>query len=833
MKKALSLLLAVMLVIGMVPVTFASDAPPATGYTYVFSNAAHTGSSDKANIESGGTLCKFEDNSGNRGLHTVDTTVESVSAPWGYVAQSFPNKVIGIGSDSSCMRLSFNRPDKKTDAVITFDPESANAATALCLELSVENGGTFIPTFSYAAYAASGPVVELYLVPKSGNALTNDTLSDFVKSLDAKYRIGIADTSTGKSETFRPITLSAGNYYFIIVPNGNGKENNGTKYFYYCQPQSLELLPIQKTYTYDLTSNALTEGYAEGFNAELLSTGGVAVLFPKLSSFATSPTVDVTKTSAWGVGNTRYIYNKVNDDIYSSITEDGIKMITTKLRYWVLTNSDSVDSDSDGVKDTLPAIGTTVHAIFVLNIPSAGNYKLNIHNKVADTFGSYTQVSFGAATNTTYTNSGVTSLYKSANNKILGWHDSTKVHDGTTSNPAESFDIAVPAAGKYYVLFTTSQESLEKNSTCIDTYHQSINLSKIVLQEVVDENAEYPGDEEINVNPDNAVADSEKAVISNEMSVIAADTDGESVDAEIITTATSVVAPEIVGDYEFLYWAKGIGKNKKIVSHDVAYNFTKESEKLWLTAVYSNIKNAVLNATFYNANGEILKTVAISDGKVITPSLENVSLAGYGKATGWKSAGDETVYAANAEVAVSENALFVAEYDELDTYFDITVVNGSKTVEGGKEKPQFGDRVTVTAPLRKDNTKLFNYWKKGEEIVSFDKTYEFCAWEDATLTAVYSDYVPVADSVRKIILGSVTNGVKKTFVAEFIGFDSADVLERGIAFATSGNEASFASINRVIMNSKELNHLSAIDDIDASDVVGYVIDKEGNVYYSK
>ncbi len=821
MKKALSLLLAVMLVIGMVPVTFASDAPPATGYTYVFSNAAHTGSSDKANIESGGTLCKFEDNSGNRGLHTVDTTVESVSAPWGYVAQSFPKKVIGIGSDSSCMRLSFNRPDKKTDAVITFDPESANAATALCLELSVENGGTFIPAFSYAAYAASGPVVELYLVPKSGNALTNDTLSDFVKSLDAKYRIGIADTSTGKSETFRPITLSAGNYYFIIVPNGNGKENDGTKYFYYCQPQSLELLPIQKTYTYDFTTNVLSTENAKAVNDAIIDEGNSqdALAFQLLKS----PTVDTTKTTEWKFRFSRYVYNKLTDEYCSNISENGLKMYLYTTRYY--------DKTATANNHT---VGIATHAIFELSVPQAGTYKLKMYNTSADTHGGRTEVNFGLSDGKkSYLWSDADALYEKATNQKLGEHDSSIVHDGTATYPAEEFEIKVDVAGTYYVLFATPIEVTKKNSTKVNNYYQTLNLSKIVLEEIVDENAEYPGDEEINVNPDNAVTDSEKAVISNEMSVIAADTDGESVDAEIITTATSVVAPEIVGDYEFLYWAKGIGKNKKIVSHDAAYNFTKESEKLWLTAVYSNIKNAVLNATFYNANGEILKTVAISDGKVITPSLENVSLAGYGKATGWKSAGDETVYAANAEVAVSENALFVAEYDELDTYFDITVVNGSKTVEGGKEKPQFGDRVTVTAPLRKDNTKLFNYWKKGEEIVSFDKTYEFCAWEDATLTAVYSDYVPVADSVRKIILGSVTNGVKKTFVAEFIGFDSADVLERGIAFATSGSEASFASINRVIMNSKELNHLSAIDDIDASDVVGYVIDKEGNVYYSK
>ena len=44
MKKVLSLILAMVLVVGLIPAAFASDAPPAEGYEYVFKNDAHTGS---------------------------------------------------------------------------------------------------------------------------------------------------------------------------------------------------------------------------------------------------------------------------------------------------------------------------------------------------------------------------------------------------------------------------------------------------------------------------------------------------------------------------------------------------------------------------------------------------------------------------------------------------------------------------------------------------------------------------------------------------------------------------------------------------------------------
>ena len=361
------------------------------------------------------------------------------------------------------------------------------------------------------------------------------------------------------------------------------------------------------------------------------------------------------------------------------------------------------------------------------------------------------------------------------------------------------------------------------------------HLKSIHLTATTPTYATEPGDEEVNVDPGNATAESDKATINDEVSVLAKDTDGTKIDAEITTGENSFTAPPFAGEnneYEFLYWAKGIGNNQKKVSTDLTYNYTKETEKLWLFAVYRNTKEAAKNATFYNANGDILATVAIADDKVRTPALTNVSLAGYGTVKGWKYAADGVTYGADEEVPISGDVLFVADYDELNTSIDITVENGTITVEGGKEKPLFGDKVTVTAPSRKDNTKLFNYWKKGDEIVSFDREYSFCAWEPCTLTAVYTDYVPLAESVRKIILGSVANGTETTYVAEFIGFDGDDVLERGIAFAKDG-DANFASINRAVMTKKDLNHLAAVNDIGATSVVGYVIDKEGKVYYSK
>ncbi|MBQ2743420.1 MAG: hypothetical protein IJN97_07590 [Oscillospiraceae bacterium] len=822
MKRIMSFILAIAMVVGFVPAVFAADTDATEEYKYVFSNAAHTGTSVKS-------LVNFADGNGvDRGLHTLDSVAEGYDA-WGYVAQSTTTHVNGLGSDISGARISVNRPGGKDNPsdVITFNPEGTDKATALCLEIKIETGGEFTPIFDYLTDTLYGPIVELYLISTEGIAVpTNNTLSDFIKTLDTSYRIGVVDTSIGTPETLRSLKLSAGNYYFIIVLNGENTnvtslaETNKIGY-HYCQPKSLTLSPVAEatSYTYDFTTNAVNEETAESVNNDVFANNGVTVYFNNLTAFGEAPTVDPQKTEKWSIANTRYVWNKHSETIYSEINSDGLKLLMYKPRYF----------DEDAENTDMPTAskwtaGNCNHVALVLNVPKTGEYTLSMYNDIAHFYGGFTEVSIGYADALTkFGDANVTNYYATTDKQTLGWHDSSTVHNGTAQYPAEKFSVNFPTAGNYWVIFATPNGTLDRNSVLLENAYQTFNLTKITLEEVTTQ----PGDAEVNVDPGNAEAESGKAIISNEVSVLAKDIDGNEIENAVTKNGSSATAEKTVGNYEFLYWAKGIGKNQKKVSTDLTYNFTNESEKLWLYAIYRNTKAVSENAIFYNANGDIISTAAITAGKVTTPALTNVSLAGYGAVKGWKYAVDGVTYGANEEVTVSGDALFVAEYDELNTSIDITVENGTITVEDGKEKPLFGDKVTVTAPLR-DGTKLFNYWMKGDEIVSFDREYSFCAWEACTLEAVYTDYVPLADSVRKIILGKAGS----TYVAEFIGFDGDDVLERGIAFATSGT-ASCVSINRAVMTRKDLNHLATFDDISATSVVGYVIDKAGNVYYSK
>ena len=498
------------------------------------------------------------------GLHAIEDTVSSKSASWGYVAQSTATTFGGLGSEESSARISVYRPGGKTNPanVITFEPDGNGIATALCLELEVKNGGEFVPTLNYLTDTVYGPIVELYLLSTKGEAVpTNDTLSDYVKSLDSKYRIGVADTSIGKSEAFRPVTLTAGNYYFIMVLNGENAEvteaavKNSINY-HYCQPQSLTLIPTTEptTCTYDFTTNAVDAETAESVNKDVFANNGVTVYFNKLTAFGEAPTVDPQKTEKWSIANTRYVWNKHSETIYSEINSDGLKLLMYKPRYF----------DEDAENTDMPTAskwtaGNCNHVALVLNVPKTGEYTLSMYNDIAHFYGGFTEVSIGYADALTkFGDANVTNYYATTDKQTLGWHDSSTVHNGTAQYPAEKFSVNFPTAGNYWVIFATPNGTLDRNSVLLENAYQTFNLTKITLEEVTTQ----PGDAEVNVDPGNAEAESGKATISNEVSVLAKDIDGKEIENAVTKNGASATAVKTVGDYEFLYWAKGIGKNQ-------------------------------------------------------------------------------------------------------------------------------------------------------------------------------------------------------------------------------------------------------------------------------
>ncbi|MBQ2839844.1 MAG: hypothetical protein IJE70_00680 [Oscillospiraceae bacterium] len=237
--------------------------------------------------------------------------------------------------------------------------------------------------------------------------------------------------------------------------------------------------------------------------------------------------------------------------------------------------------------------------------------------------------------------------------------------------------------------------------------------------------------------------------------------------------------------YTFLYWAKALEANKKIVSLAAEFNYKPAAnESNILIAVYKKTSASETSDTaeFYNANGQLLYTTAedsidennvtVEDGILTIPALP--TMAGYSTATHWQLYGDEEAvqYGADVDtVELSGTMIFVASYPEAPT----------KTVEVNGKSVAYGTPVTFTADPSKGALKWWIKEVNGvDEIVSIEDTYSFLAWENCTVTGVYGEAKPVYTGQKmKIIIDTFDiDGI----MAEFIGFENASVVEKGIMY---------------------------------------------------
>ncbi len=252
-----------------------------------------------------------------------------------------------------------------------------------------------------------------------------------------------------------------------------------------------------------------------------------------------------------------------------------------------------------------------------------------------------------------------------------------------------------------------------------------------------------------------------------------------------------ITAPEEKDGAKFLYWAKGLTANKKIISFsNVIENYVPEEEgRNVLIAVYEGEEPQA--DEFYNANGQLIPG-ATQDTRV--------AMAGYGTTNDWNRYGETNIYVASyALEAPAKN-------------IPVTVTGGE-----GTDIYAYGDTVTCTATG--DN---FKYWKKNGEIVSIDKTYIFKAWEGCTVEAFYGDYTYNGET-KKIVIDSFNVGSATGIMAEFIGFDS-NVVEKGIMFTPVGE----TEATKIAMT-KPGSQFSVIADANG-EYVGYAILKNGDAY---
>lgn len=380
----------------------------------------------------------------------------------------------------------------------------------------------------------------------------------------------------------------------------------------------------------------------------------------------------------------------------------------------------------------------------------------------------------------------------------IGWYNSGDYGKTTTYN--EKLLIA-REPGEYYLTLIASPASFEKNPEVwhraftggIYADYQIFALSEIRLDPVA-EDSEYTEDFD---------AVEEDYITSATATVNAYTYAGAQEELSLGNTVSlggnfSATAPEKEG-FKFLYWAKGLGDKKQVISYSKNLSFRPGEGANYVIAVYVKEGAEETRAEFYNANGSIIAVVG-ADGKA--PAYP--SMAGFGVAGGWQLYGTDEIYGYDEEIADmagSGNMILVAKYDEEPVK---VIVNG--------EEYTYGETVRMPAV---DSSKIFKGWKRNGELVSADKNYTFKAWEDATVEAVYATSTPAfSGKLMKIIIDTFKAGNDTAVMAEFIGLEGA--IEKGVKI---GNK-------KIAMKSGD-NQFSILADIDG-EYIGYAILRDGD-----
>ena len=379
----------------------------------------------------------------------------------------------------------------------------------------------------------------------------------------------------------------------------------------------------------------------------------------------------------------------------------------------------------------------------------------------------------------------------------VGWYDSGSYGKVTKYDKV----LVAPEAGEYYVTFTTSPESYEKNNKFwhrdlgngVFVDYQLFSLSEIRLDPVASD-AEY----------EKAFDAVEKDYITSATATVNAYTYAESQEELSLGNSVSLggsfsaTAPDKEG-YEFLYWAKGLGDKKQIISYSKNLSFRPSEGANYVIAVYVKEGATETRAEFYNANGSLIAVVGADGNAPAYPSM-----AGFGRAGGWQLYGTDEVYGADEEIADmagSGNMILVAKYGEEP---ETVIVNG--------EEYKYGETVRMPAV---DSSKIFKGWKRNGELVSADKSYTFKAWENATVEAIYAESTPAfAGKFMKIVIDAFNAGDDKAVMAEFIGLEGA--IEKGVKI---GNK-------KISMKSGD-KQFSILADIEG-EYIGYAILRDGD-----
>lgn len=752
------------------------------------------------------------------------------------------------------------------------------------IQIEVLKAGVYVPSM-VLAYAGSnqGVISEIYLIKNEGDN-EEASIGKLYRAASSENRVGVVDfyASTG-TETFAPITLEKGVYNMLFVVNGRSaaaKAAGPTYSTFDMAFQSLTLTQIPgaalvgSEIGFDFSTAAVKDSVLGEATALPLTEGGKtdgansATLAANKATLSSYDFVDTADSGKWALVPAQAVYLSGltvsrAGTIETQVDANGLTVANALLTQRIVLNGIHYD-ESLASAGLCKGTDKNPHFTLMVNVPIQGKYDLYMENAAFDIPGDGVVNVFavpvaGAASDlyNTYVRGTLNTvgITNGARPMITSNYVGTRAAETVTEGKVGSFEATV--AGDYYIIFeldtnatpAADKEKYPPNGKGDPNHWETKNETSFTLKNMTLKYTETPAatgaalvkEQQQNVDPENAEKEAVNTSIAN-VTVYAKDIDGNAIDYNngIVTTITAaevgstqlLTAPEIPG-YRFDYWARGIGENSRPVSTNPEYVFkaTKGGSKFY--AVYSvKGKSETCWVEFYDANRELVERTKYVAGETVTvPALPSSSARG--QALIWASAvsdyefnyeGGETFTAPHRAILA-----FVAQYSDDDASLkEVNVEVAGTTGATGEDSYKFGSTVTVVAPARENNkgTKVFAYWMKDGEIVSFEKSYSFVATTDVTVTAYYQDYAPIATSVRKILVDSVGTGTNTEVFAEFIGCE--DAIERGFIFGDANVTLDSATAKASMKTNAK--SFSMINDIEGATAKAYAIFTDGVIY---
>ena len=859
MKKILSIILALTLIIGLVPTAFADGATPEPiSVTYNFTTLGHSNPSTNTRLEAAGGAkqqVEFNEDETKGGAWAyLGTTTKSCRAT------TDSNRIVYIGEEYASFTL-----DEDTYIAFKIKTSESGIYNITNYEAFIVNGGTADDIKMYIVPMTTE--LEAKLNAKNGTAWGDNKGTSRTGELSFE-QLGItasplgtysaAKTSGGSGvgkvdvTSFSSVYMESNTEYALILYSKKGGQN-GISSLTLTKEVAMPAasLTAESTETYNGGKIALTGKLTASDGVTDITSQATDVIFE-------SSNISVAKVDNNGVVTgisegtaditVTYVYDGKEYSEICSVTITKVeKDVTHNLGTIYMTDAaktaagDALDSSnrlsdmsfadeySDiksglwGIADDFSNCDMTLFPEYWRAYGKKGNYLTDSEGSriVLKLKVEYTGIYDIEARTTLSTNGAEADVY------IIPINDNvTQI----TSNVLKSFPVLGRVscvgdggnvigqicttrleAGEYYVVFDMNSD----NPVTDDKGNQVLIIRHIALTEST------------NVEDE---AKTERVQIS--APTIAVTTNLPNASINIMTLneigeSFTLNAPDMTEQgYTFIGWQRGVAKasgetyaeadgTSKLI--DLKQNDTiNVYTNTFLTAVYEKTEPEVSDdpvIKFWNQDKSYLGKIAKND----ISTLPEMTLIGHAF-DGWFTAPGKALDLNGINVDTNAVACYeVNSYLDNENAYDKVRVNGENRAE-----KNYGEKVVC-----KDTNGTVTHWLRDGKIVSYDAEYTHYVWDG---TNIYSSYAEIEKKPIVLLESTTIDG------AYMIEYDGAgkEIVEVGILFGAANSTPVVGSTFDKYVSQRSANHGQlAAKPINESYTIarGYMIYKDGNSTY--